>query len=79
METENYTPNVSIENPRIRRAVNATLQTLGIIVAAAIAIDGASVDLELSRFTLPAAAGIASLSAAYGLIVTQPNIPRHEA
>jgi len=74
--SEHYTPNVNIENPKLRRIVNATLQTATIIVAAIMAGDAISPHIDWTPVTLPVAAVIGALAGGYGLSVTQPNIPK---
>ena len=76
METENYTPNVIIENPDHRKIVNNILSWLGIVLGSAIALDGASADIDLLRYTVPALAVHVFLAGTFGLSVIRPNIPK---
>lgn len=73
------TPNVVIESPAVRRALNAVISygTLGVGLVAA--VDAASSSFDLSAYTLPAAAGLGYLLAALTAGVTIPNIPAQGA
>jgi len=70
------TPNVVVENPKIRNAANWVLGVIGIILGTVVAVDGASGAFDLTEVTTPAIVGYAYLAAAFGLAVIRPNIPK---
>ena len=72
----NDTPNVVIESPSVRRALNHIVGWGAIALGLAQAIDGASPAFDWSHVTTPATAGIAFLAGVLAVGVTAPNIPR---
>lgn len=72
----NDTPNVVIESPRVRRALNHIVGWGAIALGLAQAVDGASPAFDWSGFTGPATAGVAFLAGVLAVGVTAPNIPR---
>lgn len=75
MPESNYTPNIVVQNPTVRRYANVILSVVGIVLGTVVVVDGASAAFDLSAYTVPALAGYAYLAAAFGLAVTTPNIP----
>ncbi len=69
------TPNVVIENPAIRKALNAIVGYGSLLVGLVVAVDTASPAFDLLDYTTPAWAGLAFLNAALTVGVTIPNIP----
>jgi len=70
------TPNVAIKSPEARRIINYIIGVVSVAIAAAIAVDAASADINISAITLPVAAGWGVISAAFIGGVTAPNIPK---
>jgi hypothetical protein len=70
------TPNVVLQNPAVRRALNWIVGLAAIIVPAAAVLDAASPDLDWSSVVVPATAVTSFLAGLLGLIVTTPNIPK---
>ena len=75
MPNSNLTPNVVVSNPVVRRYANVILSVVGLVLGTVVVVDGASAAFDLSAVTVPALAGYAYLTAAFGLAVTTPNIP----
>ena len=69
------TPNVVIESPRIRRALNAIVGYGSLAVGLVVAVDTASPAFDLLAYTTPTWAGLAFLNSALTVGVTIPNIP----
>jgi hypothetical protein len=70
------TPNVVIGNPAVRRAANIILGSLAIFIPAAVVIDAATPEFDISPYTTPAMAGLLFLAGLFGVAVTTPNVPR---
>lgn len=73
---ENQTPNVRIENPQSRSAINTTLSVIGGVLGTVMVVDLASGAFDWSAFTEPAFVGYAYVSSLFGLAVTRPNYPK---
>lgn len=69
------TPNVVIESPTIRRALNAIVGYGSLAVGLVVAVDTASPAFDLLAYTTPTWAGLAFLNSALTVGVTIPNIP----
>lgn len=69
------TPNVVIESPTIRRALNAIVGYGSLLVGLVVAVDTASPAFDLLAYTTPTWAGLAFLNSALTVGVTIPNIP----
>lgn len=76
MSTPSPTPNVVVENPRIRKAANIVIGVTGLILGTAIVVDLAAPAFDLSTWTDPITAAYLYLGSAFGLTVTVPNVPR---
>lgn len=76
MDDANYTPNVVLENPKIRRGVNVFLGIAGTIVTIATIVDINITEIDISAYTTPSAGILLGISALFGLSVTVPNVPR---
>lgn len=74
--SEHFTPNVIVENPKVRRVVNYATHVSALIVAAVAAADASSDAFDVSGWTIPAGAVILTVSSLLGLGVTIPNIPK---
>ncbi|WP_336633621.1 MULTISPECIES: hypothetical protein [unclassified Microbacterium] len=71
----NQTPNVNIENPKVRKAVRTILDTFGGLTFIAQVIDVTSPAFDISGFTIPALAGYAAARVVFGFAVDNPNTP----
>ena len=70
------TPNVVVQNPRVRKVAGVVLGVASLVVSSLVVVDLASPAIELSAFTTPAAALVLFLGGTFGLGVTTPNVPR---
>lgn len=70
------TPNKVVKNVNARKTLNLIVSTLAIGIATVMVVDLASEDFDLSRFTVPAAAGITYLAGVFNVAVTFPNYPK---
>lgn len=73
--TPTETPNVVVQDPRIRKGANIVLGVAGVVIGAAIVLDAASPELAYANVTGPASAVYVFLAGVFGLAVTTPNIP----
>jgi hypothetical protein len=69
------TPNVALENPAVRRVLGWVLGVGGVVIPVVTAVDAASNDFDLTRWTNPISAGFLALFGIYQLAVTNRNIP----
>lgn len=76
MSTHTETPNVVIENPKIRKRVRTALDTFGGLVFIFGAVDTASAAFDASEFTVPALAGYAVARVVFGFAVDNTNTPK---
>lgn len=72
------TPNVVVQNPKVRKVANVILGIALIVFPAAAVLDGASADLDFSQWLIPATAVTSFLAGIFGLAVTTPNVPSKE-
>lgn len=70
------TPNVHIENPRIRKAVRTVLDSIGGLTVIAIAVDIASPSFDIAAWTGPILAGYSVARVVFGFAVDNPNTPK---
>lgn len=70
------TPNVRIENPKVRKAIRTTLDIIGALTFIAIAVDAAAPEFTIAAFTTPIMAGYGAARSAFGLLVDNPNTPK---
>lgn len=71
----NYTPNVVVSDPRVRKVANVILGAALVIFPTAAILDAASADLDFSNWLVPATAVTSFLAGVFGLAVTTPNVP----
>lgn len=69
------TPNVVIENPRIRKVLRTILDTIGGLTFIAVAVDVASPELDFALWTTPILAGYAAARTVFGFAVDNTNTP----
>lgn len=70
------TPNVVVQNPKVRKVAGIVLGTVGIVLGTVVVVDGATPAFDLTEITGPVTAGYLYLSSLFGLAVTVPNVPR---
>lgn len=70
------TPNVVIENPRIRKSLRTVLDTIGGLTFIAVAVDVASTDFDIAAVTTPILAGYAAARVVFGFAVDNTNTPK---
>lgn len=71
----NYTPNVVVADPRVRKVANVILGVALVIFPAAAVLDASSPALDFSAWLVPATAVTSFLAGVFGLAVTAPNVP----
>lgn len=76
MSIPNTTPNVVIENPKVRRWARIVLDVVGVIIGTVMVADIASDAFTVVQVTAPALAVWTYLRAAFGFAVDTPNTPR---
>lgn len=69
------TPNVVVNDPRVRKGVGNTLALLSLLLSIAVLVDGAIGEIDYGNVTGPAAIIIAGLFGIFQLGVTSPNVP----
>lgn len=75
MSTPNYTPNVIVQNPVVRKVVGNVLAGATLVLSLATLVDTAIAELDYAQFTGPAAVIIAGVFGIFQLTVTSPNVP----
>lgn len=70
-----FTPNVVVTNPKVRKIAQLVLSITGIILSSALVLDGNIPTLDWSTWLSPAFALYGFLAATFGLAVISPNIP----
>ena len=73
----NYTPNVRIESPKVRKVVGDTLGWAGVAVTAATIVDTAIPAIDIAFITVPAAAIVLGFLSLFQTIITSPNVPSY--
>ena len=74
--TPTQTPNVVIQNPKVRFGANVVIGSLAIVIPTAVVVDLAAPEFDISAYTTPAMAGLLFLAGLFGIVVTTPNVPR---
>ena len=69
------TPNVNIENPRLRKILRTVLDSIGGLAFIAAAVDVASPKIDIYDITGPILAGYAVARVVFGFAVDNPNTP----
>lgn len=70
------TPNVVIQNPRVRKVAQWVIGVAAIIVPAAMVLDAASPELDWTVWTVPGMAVTSFLAGVWGVAVAAPNVPK---
>ncbi|PRB02753.1 hypothetical protein CQ047_17775 [Microbacterium sp. MYb72] len=76
MSIPSETPNVVIENPKVRIIARTTLDVIGAVLGTVIAVDAAANGFDLTWLTVPAVAGWTYLRLVFGLAVDNTNTPK---
>jgi ABC-type amino acid transport system permease subunit len=69
------TPNVIVQDPRVRKVVGNILGAATLVLSIAALVDGAIAELDYANITGPAAVIIGGLFGIFQLGVTSPNVP----
>lgn len=75
----NYTPNVVVQDPRVRKIVGNILAVAVIVLAVVTLVDTQVPAFDIGWVTVPAGGIIAGLFSIFQLAVTSPNIPQSDA
>ncbi|WP_314429558.1 hypothetical protein [Microbacterium lacticum] len=75
MSTPTETPNVVIENPKVRKIARTILDGIGATLVIVMAVDAATGAFDLVAVTTPVLAGWSAARAVFGLTVDNPNTP----
>lgn len=70
------TPNVVIENPKVRRIARTVLDAVGAVLVVTMAVDAATDAFNLLEITTPVLAGWSAARVVFGLTVDNPNTPK---
>lgn len=71
------TPNVVIENPKVRKVLGLALYIIGVVAGlAAFVLSGIALPFDVDFWVAKVTGAVAILSGAFGLGVTLPNIPK---
>jgi hypothetical protein len=71
-----HTPNVTIENPKVRKAVRTGIDVIGAATFVAAAVDVASPAIDLAAWTIPVGAAYLALRSVFGFAVDNRNTPK---
>lgn len=69
------TPNVIIENPRVRKVTRTVIDVIGAAAFVAATVDLSSAQIDISAFTVPILAGYGAARSVFGFVVDNPNTP----
>lgn len=69
------TPNVIIENPRVRKVVRTSLDLIGAVLFITMAVDASTEAFNLLAYTVPVMTGWTAARTVFGLTVDNPNTP----
>ena len=69
------TPNVTIENPRLRKGIRTAVDVVGAAIFVVGAVDAAAAGFDLSWLLVPAGAGYIAVRAVFGFAVDNRNTP----
>lgn len=72
----NYTPNVRIEDPKVRKIVGDALGWAGVAITATVLVDLAIPAIDIAWFTTPAAAINLGFLGLFQGLITSPNVPK---
>lgn len=69
------TPNVHIENPKVRKAIRTTLDVIGAVAFVAAGVDLVTPAFDIAAITVPVAEGYILARVVFGFAVDNPNTP----
>lgn len=72
-----HTPNVGIENPKVRKAVRTTVDIIGAATFVAAAVDVSSAAIDIVAWTVPVGAAYLALRSIFGFAVDNRNTPKY--
>ena len=70
-----HTPNVGIENPKVRKAIRTTVDVVGATIFVVGAVDTASAGFDLAWLLVPAGAGYLAVRSVFGFTIDNRNTP----
>lgn len=70
------TPNVVIDNPKVRKGVRTTLDVIGAVAFVAAGVDLVSAAFDITEITRPVLEGYALARVVFGFAVDNPNTPK---
>ena len=70
------TPNVVVQNPKVRKAAGWVIGVALIVFPAAIVLDANAPEIDFSTWTTPAMAVTSFLAGLFSIGVTVPNVPK---
>jgi len=77
MSNPSLTPNVRIENPKVRKGVGDTLGWAGVAIVATTIVDASIPAIDLLWLTTPASAIVLGFLGLFQTLVTSPNVPTY--
>lgn len=75
MTTPSTTPNVVVQDPRVRKVVGNVLAVATVVLAIVIMVDGYVPAFDIAWITTPALGISGGLFSIFQLAVTSPNVP----
>jgi hypothetical protein len=69
------TPNVTIENPKVRKGIRTVVDVYGAAIFVVGAVDAASAGFDLAWLLVPAGAAYIAIRAVFGFAVDNRNTP----
>lgn len=69
------TPNVGIENPKIRKAIRTVVDVFGATIFVVGAVDAAAAGFDLAWLLVPAGAAYIAIRSVFGFSVDNRNTP----
>ena len=70
------TPNVTIEDPKVRRIVRSVVDGIGAAIFVVGAVDAASAGFDLAWLLVPAGAGYIAVRSVFGFAIDNRNTPK---
>lgn len=70
-----HTPNVGIENPRIRKGIRSIVDGFGATIFVVGAVDAASAAFDLAWLLIPAGAAYIAIRSVFGFSIDNKNTP----
>lgn len=70
-----HTPNVGIENPKVRKTIRSIVDGIGATIFVVGAVDAAAAGFDLAWLLIPAGAGYLAVRSVFGFAVDNRNTP----